>query len=63
MNHRLMLISVVLLISSIGLRAQTNPPSAPVPEAVLNAQKIFLGNAGETDNQDGLRATTSSMRA
>jgi hypothetical protein len=56
MKTRVTAISFALLISSMSLGAQTNPPSAPLPEAIINAQKIFLGNAGETDNQDCLRA-------
>jgi hypothetical protein len=56
MKYRITAISFVLLISSMSLSAQANPPSAPVPEAVINAQRVFLGNAGETDNQDCLRA-------
>ena len=56
MKHRITLISFVLLISSISLHAQSNPPSAPLPAAIASAQKLFLGNAGDTDNQDCLRA-------
>jgi hypothetical protein len=39
-----------------SIHAQTNPPSAPLPAAIVKAQKLFLGNAGDTDNQDCLRA-------
>ena len=56
MKHRIALISSVLLLSSISLLAQSNPPSAPLPAAITNAHRIFLGNAGDTDNQDCLRA-------
>ena len=56
MKHRITLIALVMLFSSISLHAQSNPPSAPLPAAITNAQKIFLGNAGDTDNQDCLRA-------
>ena len=56
MKHRITLISFVLLFSSMSLLAQANPPSAPLPAAIANAQKLFLGNAGDTDNQDCLRA-------
>jgi hypothetical protein len=56
MKHRITLISFVLLISSISLLAQSNPPSAPLPAVIASAQKLFLGNAGDTDNQDCLRA-------
>jgi hypothetical protein len=56
MKHRIAAISFVLLFSSMSLLAQSNPPSAPLPAAIANAHKIFLGNAGDTDNQDCLRA-------
>jgi hypothetical protein len=42
--------------STAGLLAQANPLSAPLPAAITSAQKLFLGNAGDTDNQDCLRA-------
>ena len=45
-----------LLLCAAPLCAQSNPVPAPLPQAIANAQKIFLGNAGETDNQDCLRA-------
>ena len=46
----------LLLFATLPLHAQSNPPSAPLPAAIANAQKLFLGNAGDTDNQDCLRA-------
>src|SRR6185437_7509008 len=49
------LVAMVLLLCAAPLAAQ-NPVAAPLPAAVINAQKMFLGNAGETDNDDCLRA-------
>jgi hypothetical protein len=46
----------ILLLIVLPIHAQSNPPSAPLPTAITSAQKIFLGNAGDTDNQDCLRA-------
>jgi hypothetical protein len=46
----------LLLLATPLLHAQANPPSAPLPSAITSAQKLFLGNAGDTDNQDCLRA-------
>ena len=53
-NPRLALLALALLIPT-SLQAQT-PPPAPLPTAITTAQKLFLGNAGDTDNQDCLRA-------
>jgi hypothetical protein len=37
--------------------AQTaNPASAPLPDAITHASKLFLGNAGDQENADCLRA-------
>ena len=35
---------------------QAAPPSAPLPAALGSAHKLFLGNAGDQDNADCLRA-------
>jgi hypothetical protein len=45
-----------LLLWAAPLCAQSNPTPAPLPALVTTAHKIFLGNAGETDNEDCLRA-------
>jgi hypothetical protein len=42
--------------TTVILRAQSSPPAAPLPSAILKAQKLFLSNAGDTDNQDCLHA-------
>ena len=33
-----------------------DPPAAPLPTALASAKKLFLGNAGDQDNADCLRA-------
>jgi len=53
---KLIAILVLLFAICIGAPAQANPPNAPLPSAIATAQKIFLGNAGVTDNSDCLRA-------
>ena len=52
------LLSVLILLFGTypAAQAQANPPNAPLPSAIATAQKIFLGNAGATDNGDCLRA-------
>ncbi len=45
----------IALASSLSARAQ-DPPSAPLPTALTNATKLFLGNAGDQENADCLRA-------
>lgn len=47
----------LLLGPAAGVRAQTNdPPAAPLPTALTSAHKLFLGNAGDQENADCLRA-------
>jgi hypothetical protein len=50
----------VLLICSLAAvtaSAQTSEPSAaPLPSAIANAHRVFLGNAGDQENDDCLRA-------
>jgi hypothetical protein len=56
-NRAITILGIALLLfATLPLHAQSNPPSAPLPAAIANAQKLFLGNAGDTDNQDCLRA-------
>ena len=47
---------VAAMLIAPPIHAQTNPASAPLPAAITTARTIFLGNAGDTDNQDCLRA-------
>jgi hypothetical protein len=52
-------IAVMVLGSCIAASAQTpspTPPSAPLPSALTTATKLFLGNAGDQQNADCLRA-------
>jgi len=56
-NTALLILRVaMLLVATVPLSAQVNPPSAPLPAAITSARTLFLGNAGDTDNQDCLRA-------
>lgn len=57
--------TALLLLGSVGSAvAQTapsappsaGPPPAPLPSALTTAHKLFLGNAGDQDNADCLRA-------
>jgi hypothetical protein len=41
---------------SPALAAQTSATTAPLPSALATAHKLFLGNAGDQDNADCLRA-------
>jgi len=51
-----MTLLLFIALPAANIRAQSNPPSAPLPAVIASAQKLFLGNAGDTDNQDCLRA-------
>lgn len=42
--------------TSAPTAAPAGPPSAPLPAALATAHKLFLGNAGDQDNADCLRA-------
>jgi hypothetical protein len=55
MNHRITAISFALLISSLSLSAQ-DVPAAPLPSALTTAKTLFIGNAGDQENADCLRA-------
>jgi len=48
-------IAAALLIAPACACAQ-DPPDAPLPAALTNANKLFLGNAGDQENADCLRA-------
>ena len=46
-----------LLCSAAATQAQTPDPSqAPLPSAITSASKLFVGNAGDQENADCLRA-------
>jgi hypothetical protein len=55
-SMRLLPALILLFGTYSAAHAQANPPNAPLPSAIVTAQKIFLGNAGATDNGDCLRA-------
>ncbi len=57
--NRALQISAVTLALTIGpcVTAQTpQPPTAPLPTQLTTAHKIFIGNAGDQENADCLRA-------
>ena len=57
--NRAIQISAITLALTIGprLTAQTpQPPTAPLPTQLTTAHKIFIGNAGDQENADCLRA-------
>ena len=57
--NRAIQISAITLALTIGpcLAAQTpQPPTAPLPTQLTSAHKIFIGNAGDQENADCLRA-------
>ncbi|HTV08284.1 MAG TPA: hypothetical protein VMD97_04485 [Candidatus Aquilonibacter sp.] len=61
MNLRQFIFSSILaagFAATAGVvQAQTaNPPTAPLPTALTTATKLFLGNAGDQQNADCLRA-------
>lgn len=45
-----------MLFAGASLRAQTAPPTAPLPALLSSTHTIFIGNAGDQDNADCLRA-------
>jgi hypothetical protein len=51
-------LSLALLVSTltVNARTQTAPPAAPLPSALATASKVFIGNAGDQENADCLRA-------
>jgi hypothetical protein len=53
-------IAATLLALTLTARAQNpEPPTAPVPTALTTATKVFIGNAGDQENADCLRAYNS----
>ena len=53
------LLAAMLLIGTLTAHAQTDPPTAPLPAALAKATKLFIGNAGDQENADCLRAYNS----
>jgi hypothetical protein len=52
-------LAIIALSACLTVSAQTpsaNPANAPLPSALTNATKVFLGNAGDQENADCLRA-------
>src|ERR1700712_5528121 len=58
--NRKHLLAAMLLLSTLTTHAQTtDPPTAPLPAALATATKLFIGNAGDQENADCLRAYNS----
>src|ERR1700712_5053284 len=58
--NRKHLLAAMLFIGTLTTQAQTtDPPTAPVPSALAKATKLFIGNAGDQENADCLRAYNS----
>jgi hypothetical protein len=55
-HHSRSFLFLCVLGGTTLLHAQPAPPPAPLPAAITSAQNLFLGNAGETENQDCQRA-------
>jgi hypothetical protein len=54
-------VAMSLAISGVAQtpEASTAPPTAPLPSALAKATKLFIGNAGDQENADCLRAYNS----
>jgi hypothetical protein len=53
-------LAAAILALTLSTRAQTpEPPTAPLPSALAHASKLFIGNAGDQENADCLRAYNS----
>ena len=55
---RLLATAAFLTLAAAAVRAQApvDPAPAPLPAAITTAHKLFLGNAGDQENADCLRA-------
>jgi len=51
-----MVVSMTLLLATTPCTHAQEPPPAPLPAALTSAHKLFLGNAGDQENADCLRA-------
>jgi hypothetical protein len=60
MNLNSKFTTALLALTLATAHAQTtDPPTAPVPSALAKATKLFIGNAGDQENADCLRAYNS----
>ena len=48
--------SLTLAVTAARAQAAADPPPAPLPAALTTAHTLFLGNAGDQENADCLRA-------
>jgi len=56
MKFSSLLFALALLSITPACASAQNAPSAPLPAALTTAHKLFLGNAGDQENADCLRA-------
>ena len=57
---RIFMLGVLIGVTTLATTAQTpDPPTAPLPSALAKATKLFIGNAGDQENADCLRAYNS----
>ena len=49
-------VALMIPLSSLGVAQTVVPVAAPLPAALTTAHKLFLGNAGDQENADCLRA-------
>jgi hypothetical protein len=59
LNTKLLLGSAVFAIALTASAQTPAPPTAPMPSALAHATKLFIGNAGDQENADCLRAYNS----
>ena len=60
LNLNTKIAAVLLTLTLAAAHAQTpDPPTAPLPTALAKATKLFIGNAGDQENADCLRAYNS----
>jgi len=57
---RILALGLTVGFSALAGNAQMpDPPTAPLPSALAKATKLFIGNAGDLENADCLRAYNS----
>ncbi len=54
--HRLPHLAALLSVATLACAQTPDPPAAALPAAITSATKLFLGNAGDQENADCLRA-------
>ena len=54
--HATAALGIAVAGQGLSLAQTPDPPQAPLPAAITSATKLFLGNAGDQENADCLRA-------